>query len=303
MDVPTADESPQTPPLATFQTMADLITAVYGIPEPASDGILLFREPHLEIPEHIHSYFDMLYLLSGATRHSINGSGLLLHEGDFCILPPSSRHRQSLSPDSISVRILVQPEAFIRFCPGLLDQETQLGRFLLDGIQGSNHSSSLLFHTGADTVSLHLVLDLYQEFYRKEGSSNLILAGLLMTLLARMAGNRYETTEIVPSGNLKNEILSFINQTYSTVTLEALAGHLHYTVPYCSLYLKNLFGCTFSQLLQEIRFRNAETLLRDSVLSIRQISRQLGYEDPGNFMRAFKKKYHMTPSQYRNLFK
>ena len=60
MDVPTADESPQTPPLATFQTMADLITAVYGIPEPASDGILLFREPHLEIPEHIHSYFDML---------------------------------------------------------------------------------------------------------------------------------------------------------------------------------------------------------------------------------------------------
>lgn len=28
----------------------------------------------------------------------------------------------------------------------------------------------------------------------------------------------------------------------------------------------------------------------------------IGYENPENFMRAFKKRHQMTPSQYRNLY-
>ena len=51
---------------------------------------------------------------------------------------------------------------------------------------------------------------------------------------------------------------------YKTITLSGLAEQLHYTVPYCSKYLKNVFGCTFSAMIQKIRFQNAECLLRNS---------------------------------------
>ncbi len=52
--------------------------------------------------------------------------------------------------------------------------------------------------------------------------------------------------------------------------------------------------------MTQIRFQQAESLLRDSILTVAQISGRLGYRTPENFMRAFKKQYHMTPSQYRS---
>ena len=71
-------------------------------------------------------------------------------------------------------------------------------------------------------------------------------------------------------------MLKIMYDQYKTITLSGLAEQLHYTVPYCSKYLKNVFGCTFSA-----------------------IGKEIGYEHTENFFRVFKKHYHMTPSQYR----
>ena len=71
------------------------------------------------------------------------------------------------------------------------------------------------------------------------------------------------------------------------------------SVPYCSKYLKNVFGCTFSAMIQKIRFQNAECLLRNSDMTVSEVGKEIGYENTENFFRVFKKHYHMTPSQYR----
>lgn len=36
-------------------------------------------------------------------------------------------------------------------------------------------------------------------------------------------------------------------------------------------------------------------------MSVNQISETLGYENPENFIRAFKKNFHMTPARYRQM--
>ena len=90
-----------------------------------------------------------------------------------------------------------------------------------------------------------------------------------------------------------------IRQNFSTITLSDLARHLHYTVPYCSKYLKEHLGCTFSELVRRMRFQAAEDYLINSDMSVNQISETLGYENPENFIRAFKKNFGMTPARYR----
>lgn len=70
-------------------------------------------------------------------------------------------------------------------------------------------------------------------------------------------------------------------------------------IPYCSKYIKKCTGSTFSQLLKKVRFQKATELLINSNLNIRSISDTLGYENPENFIRAFKKEYHLSPTQYR----
>ncbi len=70
-------------------------------------------------------------------------------------------------------------------------------------------------------------------------------------------------------------------------------------MPYCSDLVKKMTSFGFSRLLGETRLRQAEYLLRSSQLSVAGISAAVGYENPENFIRAFKKAENMTPSQFR----
>ena len=58
-------------------------------------------------------------------------------------------------------------------------------------------------------------------------------------------------------------------------------------------------GVNFSQLLQQLRHRQARQLLRDTTMTIEQIARQIGFRQPSSFNEQFRKWEQMTPSQYR----
>lgn len=177
-----------------------------------------------------------------------------------------------------------------------------MSHFLLNSIYSENSDQYLLFRTGDNGEVRNHIFDMFGEMLTPNPYTDRILTGMLMILLLKLSQNWPAVTQAVSLGNTDHEILLYVQENYSSITLEKLAAHLHYTVPYCSRYIKKLFGCTFSQLLKQIRFQKADLLLKNSALTVDQISKMIGYENPENFMRAFKKRYQMTPSQYRNLY-
>lgn len=58
-------------------------------------------------------------------------------------------------------------------------------------------------------------------------------------------------------------------------------------------------GTTFSQLLGKARFELAETLLKQSDISMTEIAERLGYRELSAFSRAFKMAYGVAPSAWR----
>ncbi|HUP99067.1 MAG TPA: AraC family transcriptional regulator [Aeromicrobium sp.] len=58
-------------------------------------------------------------------------------------------------------------------------------------------------------------------------------------------------------------------------------------------------GVTFQALVSDVRRAEALRLLRHSVLTVEQVGAQLGYADPGNFCRAFKRWTGTTPGAFR----
>lgn len=60
-------------------------------------------------------------------------------------------------------------------------------------------------------------------------------------------------------------------------------------------------GTSYSILLDEIRQHDAKDLLRKSDMSIQQISHYLGYGQPTNFTRAFKKWVGVSPLEFRDV--
>lgn len=59
-------------------------------------------------------------------------------------------------------------------------------------------------------------------------------------------------------------------------------------------------GVTFSELVIEVRKGMATKLLKRQELSITDVASQLGFADPSNFSRAFKKWFGVTPKEFRN---
>lgn len=296
------DCDPRNIPLLTWNHALTLMRDVYEKTPGVNHNVILLRQPRLEIPEHTHTYFELLYILSGSSIQSINGNPEIFCEGDFCILPPSARHQQSAFPEGTGIKMLIQPSAFTDLCAGLLKGQDMLSRFLLDSIYNENSEQFLLFHTGQNSEIRECIFDMFLEMFSADVYTDRIIMGMLMTLLTKLSRSWQAAVESVPGKNVGHEILTLLQENYSSITLESLAGHLHYTVPYCSRYIKKLFGCTFSQLLNRIRFQKADLFLKNSSLTVNQISKMLGYENPENFMRAFKKLHQMTPSQYRELY-
>lgn len=62
----------------------------------------------------------------------------------------------------------------------------------------------------------------------------------------------------------------------------------------------HLHGTSFRQILTRAQMRRAARLAQETDMSLTEIAFSLGYEDPGNFTRAFKNFHGCSPSSYRH---
>jgi AraC-like DNA-binding protein len=80
--------------------------------------------------------------------------------------------------------------------------------------------------------------------------------------------------------------------------LEAIAERMHLTSRTLIRRLKRA-GNSYKQLLEEARRDSAEALLQQAGLTVADVGELLGYRDPANFGRAFRKWTGMTPAAWR----
>lgn len=86
---------------------------------------------------------------------------------------------------------------------------------------------------------------------------------------------------------------------YKELTLPGLAAKLGLSVRQTQRLLKTGFGITFSQKLTLARMAAAVQLLKNSTLTITEISEQLGYSSLEHFSAAFRRQMGCSPRQYR----
>ena len=97
-----------------------------------------------------------------------------------------------------------------------------------------------------------------------------------------------------------NAIINYIQENYQTVTLDDLSREFYLSKPYLSKYIKEKSGATFGENVKKIRLKKASTLLRNGNMKVERVAEASGYQNVEHFNRLFKKKYGMTPVQYRS---
>ena len=94
---------------------------------------------------------------------------------------------------------------------------------------------------------------------------------------------------------------SFIGENYadSSLSVEVLCSYLHLSPTYFSTLFKREVGMSFIAYLTEVRMERAAQLLRETEEKTYLIAEQTGYTDPNYFSYVFKRRFGVSPSQFR----
>ena len=97
------------------------------------------------------------------------------------------------------------------------------------------------------------------------------------------------------------EAQSYVERHYAdnSLSLEQVAAHVGISASYLSRIFIETYGVKFTQWLNDLRIEKAKRLLLESDHLIRDISQEVGFLSIQNFMRVFKQKTGVKPSEYR----
>lgn len=246
--------------------------------------------------------FEMLYTSEGSIRILMDRQYYSLGSGSLCLLPPESFYTIQAESAPCVYRFFLPPD-ILEYVFSLSQQNNIFVRFFVDAAfdAGKNKSPGCLSGFGDDYVC-RLAEEMYQEELHRDCYSNEILLHMFMILLNRLlrsCSNLPQLTASPSSGQGLSVIARYLIQNYPTASLAELAQLLNYSVPYCSRYVRENTGFTFSQLQKKIRMQKAINCLLHTDMQINHIGDLIGYSSPDNFMKLFKQEYGCSPSQYR----
>lgn len=273
-----------------------------------SVGRYITVRPHTRFtafPEHSHNYIEIMYVCSGSIIHVINDRELAMGAGDILFMNQHVKHSiKKAGFNDIGINFIILPEFFD--IPLLMlkeDKNNILAEFLIDTLRiDSVRPQYLHFKTNGNAAIENLMENIITSLLsseKDEDNINQITMGLIFLHLL----NNMETIDKNSMQGyhdiIVDTVLSYINREYKNANLTFIAESMHQSLPNISKIIKKQTGFTFREHLQRKRFQQAVSFLTDTKMPIAEIMNTVGYENSSYFYKTFRKKYGMSPREYR----
>ncbi len=257
----------------------------------------------IDFPEHKHNYIEMAYILQGEMIQKIKGKEIRLKKGEIIFLNQHITHEiKASSKEDIIINFIIKPE-FFEYILNLIDKENIISKFLFSTIYGGSRKGEYIcFYVGNIKNVQNIIEQVINEIINMSTlrkSKIKFLVGLLLIELLNNPQSIVSYSEENYDIKLMMEILKYIDESYEEANLTKLCETLHqqdYKI--CKLIKKNT-GLTFKELVQEKRIEKAIELLKSTDYAIEDIIRRVGYENDSYFYRIFKKKFGLSPKEYK----
>ena len=253
---------------------------------------------------HSHDFFEIQYVLSGELNQTIAGHDMKLHPGDFCFIAPNVPHMLlAFTPNIYVLNLLIKRKVFTYAFSTLLSSEDLISNFFIRAIYSRNFYPYLINQTGSDSTIQDLIARLIDTAKINSTYTPRLLRTQFESLFLFLLRD-HSKDFVSPSTNKKSQqkiiaMLSYLQENYTTTSLSDLAARFGYNSSYLSRALRDYTGKSFSQLLQDIRFEQAVLLLGTTDNNIESVIEDIGYADRSFFYREFKKRYGLSPAEYR----
>ena len=156
-----------------------------------------------------------------------------------------------------------------------------------------------------DVAAMKAVFDRVRLLPEDSVKAQLALVSVLYALLSGIEAKRDKSERgayrLFHTGKEYADMAAlYLEQRYaSRITVGALSLHLGLHRSYFSTLFKKHYGVSPQEYLIRVRMDKARLLLGEGTISVADIARTVGYEDPLLFSRIFRKAVGISPSDYR----
>ena len=139
---------------------------------------------------------------------------------------------------------------------------------------------------------------------RSESASGLMLTGFLYIFLANLVQSHRsripESERMAASDQYVAKAVEYIEKNYAGfISVEDIARSLKINRSYLSTLFSRYLGMSPREFIIRFRMDKACELLKNHNLSVGDVARSVGYEDPFQFSKTFRKTIGVSPTEYR----
>lgn len=152
---------------------------------------------------------------------------------------------------------------------------------------------------GVNVEQAYQLMDLYIQECEQLQSIEAV-KNLQYSMLIDFCGRAGETH--IPDG-ISSEVYQCINyirsHTNEPITIEDVANQIHRSASHAMRHFKNELGINMGAFIMRCKLEEARSLLTYTDKTLSEISSYLCFSNQSHFQNVFKKKYGITPMQYR----
>lgn len=254
------------------------------------------------VPLHWHDEVELVYVKKGKGRLVVDFLDYPVQGPCLVLILPGQLHSIHQQPgESMEYENII-------FHPNMLlsrQNDVTATEFLLPLLHGTISVPTL--YTPEDSYYPDVIagIDSCDEISKTKPQGFELYIKSQLYLFFYVLNSRCRNQKSAKSGNRKalekmKIILKYMENHYmNKITIADIASEVQFSESHFMRYFKEMMGTTFTDYLKDYRLTMAARLLTSSDSTILAIAEEVGFENLSHFNRSFKKKYRMTPRQFR----
>ena len=238
-------------------------------------------------PLHWHSFFEIEIILAGEGKYVINDIEYNIAGPNVFLLTPTDFHYVKVNGLTELINI--------SFNENMLS-DRDIAALIFSTIQKAYTLSEDEY-----TRIIHTAHLLQHECDTDGDCQRTLLQYLVKSLLRKNETLTLSDTAYLNLSGIKKAIIFTELHFRERITLEQIAAEAGYTPTYFSKLFKKVTGESYTQMLNRYRLGYARTLLANGI-SVAESCFFSGFGSLTNFLETFKKKYGISPSEYRRKY-
>ncbi|MDE7274114.1 MAG: AraC family transcriptional regulator [Lachnospiraceae bacterium] len=278
------------------------------------------NNPYAQNAPHFHDFFEFVIVLEGTIVQRIEGEDYLYSAGSCCLINRNLRHVErylskcqvlyiGLSPAFITELFASAQNAFFPSEKKIYD--SALYHFIATDLENLGERAYLnfipVYQNLQSAAHLHSITEsLIQTLLCSEFGASYQVCGLLCSLLSYLSSPaHYQCSNIRLDKNSDFLLFSHITQLFEErdgrITRMEMEQLLHYSGDYLNRIVNKFTDMCFYDYGMTFCLKKAAQCLTETDESISAIAARLKFTNRTHFYALFKKKYGVTPKEYRKL--